>query len=128
MFKVLKFTDQFDWCRFLKEQLVIILVSYQPVNLVKKTIVHQLNVHPVSGAKNMLNTPPCRGVRPLQLEMSWVWYWIGNCIQWWCSSSRPQGSMSHLFVALTLRSTLTWSGSIRYGFIYEFCLKIIIIR
>ena len=34
-----------------------------------------------------------------------------NCIWWWGSSLGALGNMKYLFIAITPRSTLTWSGS-----------------
>ena len=34
-----------------------------------------------------------------------------NCIWWWRSSSGDLGTMEYPFIAITLRSNLTWSGS-----------------
>ena len=45
--------------------------------------------------------PPARGVLVI----------IINCIPWWGSSSGDLGSVKYPFIAITLRSTLTRSGS-----------------
>ena len=53
--------------------------------------------------------PPGRGVRHSS-KVGFLCMTL-NCIWWWGSSSADLGSVLYLFIEITPRSTLTWSGS-----------------
>ena len=83
----------FMWQMLSPFSINIILLDYCPVGWGYR--IHQLFL--------------CRGVRPPKW-VTWIWH---STIWWWCSSNAGVlGNADYPFIAITPRSTLTWSSSI----------------